>query len=64
MTAATAVLGPGLRMNDLRGRFIETDYCEKTVVTWHPSAILRSHDGAARDEKMQQLTSDLAMARQ
>ncbi len=61
-TAATSILGPGLKLTDTRGRFIESDYCDRTIVTWHPSAILRSHNAASRAEKMQQLTEDLQLA--
>ena len=62
VTAMTAIMGPGRKLSDTRGRFVETDYCNRTLVTWHPSAILRSHNESAREEKMQQLILDLSVA--
>ncbi len=61
-TAATAILGPGLKLTDTRGLFIESDHCQKTLLTWHPSAILRSHDNSIRERKMQELIDDLKLA--
>ena len=61
-TASTAVLGPGFRVSKERGKIIESDYCDRTIATWHPSAILRTVDVAAKQQKMEQLIRDLKVA--
>ncbi len=60
-TAANAIVGPDTKLTAVRGQFIETEYCRKSIVTWHPAAILRSHSESARQEKMQQLSDDLKL---
>ncbi len=51
-TAAQAVLGRSIRLEDVRGQFFETAYAAKTFVTTHPAALLRTTDPEvrARDE--------------
>jgi DNA polymerase len=61
-TAAKAILGPSLKLTDIRGRILESDYCERTIATWHPSAILRSHEIGAGQKKMRELERDLKLA--
>ena len=61
-TAAKAILGPGNKISAVRGRLLVTDYCEKTIVTWHPAAILRSPLEGQRQEKMRELIKDLGLA--
>ena len=61
-TASTAVLGPGFRVSKERGNVFESDYCDRTIATWHPSAILRTVDSAAKQQKMDQLICDLKVA--
>ncbi|MDB4767060.1 UdgX family uracil-DNA binding protein [bacterium] len=61
-TASNAVIGPGFRVSKQRGNIIESDYSDNTIATWHPSAILRTVDVAAKQQKMEQLICDLKVA--
>ncbi len=61
-TSARAILGPGNKISEVRGRLLPTDYCAKTIVTWHPAAILRSPRESHRQERMRELVKDLALA--
>ena len=63
-TAGKSVIGPGWKISEIRGRFVDSDYSRKTLVTWHPSAILRSLNDSAREQKMKQLIEDLKLAAQ
>ncbi|QEG24959.1 UdgX family uracil-DNA binding protein [Mariniblastus fucicola] len=62
-TAMNAIMGPGRKLGDTRGRWIETDHSQRTIATWHPSAILRSYDADSKSQKFQQLVDDLKFAR-
>ena len=62
-TAASAIIGPEFRITKGRGRAVATDYCEDTIATWHPSAILRTPDQENKTQKFQQLVSDLVLGR-
>jgi DNA polymerase len=60
-TAARALLGPQARVMTLRGRVLEgLPWAPRVVVTVHPSAVLRSNDGAYFD----MLVGDLRLAAQ
>jgi uracil-DNA glycosylase family protein len=61
-TAAAAVLGPKVRVLRDRGTFIPSPYCERTLVTVHPSAILRAPDEATRRADYRRFVADLALA--
>ncbi|MDA7858801.1 UdgX family uracil-DNA binding protein [Mariniblastus sp.] len=61
-TAARAIVGPGHKISEIRGHLIETDYCPRTIVTWHPAAILRSPSEDHRLQKMRELIKDLSLA--
>lgn len=63
VTSAKAVFGPGIKLTDQRGRVCISDYCQQTFVTWHPSAILRASNTAARESKMRELIEDLELAK-
>lgn len=41
-TAAHSLIGPGFSVTRQRGQFVRSDWCEHTLATYHPSAILRS----------------------
>lgn len=61
-TAAQALLGREARVTALRGRVLEPEGLElRTVVTFHPSAILRA--GERRREMRAGLAADLVVAR-
>lgn len=57
--AARSVVGKKVTLKELRGRFFETDLSAKTLVTMHPSAILRSPDEESRHQKYDDLVADL-----
>ncbi len=62
-TAAKAIISPNFRITTSRGTIVESDYCPQTIATWHPSAILRTPDSTQRQTKMNQLISDLSLAK-
>ena len=63
-TAATAVLGRLPKISEERGKIIYgSPYAEKIIISWHPSAILRSTDPSESQERAQQLSSDLGLAK-
>lgn len=59
-TAARSVLGRAVRIGAERGRVLAGD--PPTLVTTHPSALLRIDDAAARDAALAQLVDDLRTA--
>ncbi|GAB5405738.1 MAG: UdgX family uracil-DNA binding protein [Aureliella sp.] len=61
-TAAQALLGRDFRLTKSRGKISSTDWCSKTIATWHPSAILRMQYPNRRSEMLSQLTTDLTLA--
>ena len=60
--AAQSLLGPTFRITTGRGRVITAEDGGLTVATYHPSAILRAPDRAARDEMYRLLVDDLRLA--
>jgi DNA polymerase len=62
-TAAQSLIGPSFRITRSRGEILQTKWCEKTLATWHPSAILRVPDDAAREQMRAQMIEDLRRAR-
>ena len=63
-TAAAAACGPTVRVSRDRGRLMASSLAERTLVTVHPSAILRAPDDAARRAELAQLVADLHVAAQ
>ncbi len=61
-TAAQSLLGRQVRVLRDRGRVMKSDYCESTLVTVHPSSLLRAPDEAARERGYQEFVSDLRLA--
>ena len=61
-TAAQALVGRDFRIGERRGEVIETDWCPQTIVTYHPSAILRVPNDEQRDSMRSALIADLAKA--
>lgn len=62
-TAAQAVLGQHVQVNALRGQRVHTSRAPFCVVTFHPSAVLRSEDGPATYAALvEDLRAALAMA--
>ena len=62
-TSANAIITPGFKITKQRGQWYPTDYCDRTIASWHPSAILRSVDQASSEQKFQQLVTDLELAK-
>lgn len=63
-TAAQSLLGRTFRITQQRGQFLATDWCDLTMATYHPSAVLRASDEEHRNEIRGHLVTDLqAVAR-
>jgi DNA polymerase len=58
-TAAQALLGPTVRITKDRGHPRESQWAPWTMVTVHPSALLRAPDEDMRDKMMGEFTEDL-----
>jgi DNA polymerase len=58
-TAAQALLGSQFRMTKHRGEFLVSPWSELTLVTHHPSAILRTPEKQDRVRKRGELIDDL-----
>lgn len=63
-TAAAAVFGKAVTITSLRGRVVESPLAERTVVTVHPSSILRAPTEAVREAAYQAFVADLRFAKQ
>jgi DNA polymerase len=61
-TAAQAVLGPAFRVTKERGKVVDSPFGVAAVATWHPSAVLRAPDSAARERMFGELVLDLQTA--
>jgi DNA polymerase len=61
-TAAQALLGSQFRMTQHRGEFLASAWSKLTLVTHHPSAILRAPDKQDRVRKRGELIDDLHLA--
>ncbi|QRO00161.1 UdgX family uracil-DNA binding protein [Archangium violaceum] len=61
-TAAQAFLGPGFRINLSRGQVFETPWAPAWMATFHPSALLRMPDDAARARARAHFEEDLRKA--
>ncbi|MBN8624673.1 MAG: UdgX family uracil-DNA binding protein, partial [Planctomycetes bacterium] len=61
-TAAQAVLGRSSGRAQQRGVWQTSKYCERTLVTWHPAAILRAPDEIAAARMQHELIEHLLMA--
>ena len=58
-TAAQSVLGSQIRVLRDRGKVMPSEFCEETLVTIHPSALLRAPDEAAREKNYGDFVADL-----
>lgn len=59
-TAAQALLGRDFRITRQRGQIVKSEWCDRTVATWHPAAILRMPDEVRRRQMTEDLILDLA----
>jgi DNA polymerase len=62
-TAATSLISPAFRISLERGAVWKTDYCERTIATYHPSAILRAASPEAAAEIRAAIIKDLTTAK-
>lgn len=62
-TAAQALVGPGVRVTRDHGVPLLSPLAPSVVATIHPSAVLRSRDGAARQVAFDGLVADLRVVR-
>jgi DNA polymerase len=60
-TAARALLGDQFRITKDRGRFASTRWAQKTIATYHPSAVLRGETEAQQAELYAMLIADLRL---
>jgi DNA polymerase len=62
-SAAKALLGSAFRVTRDRGKFVESPLAPRVFATFHPSAILRAPDLAAREQGYSALVKDLKLIR-
>ena len=60
-TAAQSLLGPGFKVTQMRGQFVEWPYKPLAIATVHPSSILRGSP-ESREVAFQGLVADLKIA--
>jgi DNA polymerase len=58
-TAAQTVFGPSARVLRDRGQIRPSELCDKTVITVHPSSLLRAPDEASRERNYAEFVADL-----
>ncbi|MFG0264089.1 MAG: UdgX family uracil-DNA binding protein [Rhodopirellula sp. JB055] len=61
-TPSQALLGRDFRITRSRGKLLQTEWCERTLATWHPAAVLRMPDESRRSQMQEQLIGDLQLA--
>ena len=60
-TAAKAICGNEFLITQQRGRFLRSRYCERTLATFHPSAVLRAESEPRQHELYSSLVLDLSL---
>jgi uracil-DNA glycosylase len=60
-TAGRAVFGRTIKVLSERGQLKETPWCPRTLITVHPSSLLRMPDEAARHAALAQFIADLRL---
>jgi uracil-DNA glycosylase len=60
-TAGRAVFGRTIKVLSERGKLQETPWCPRTLITVHPSSLLRMPDEAARHAALAQFIADLRL---
>ena len=59
-TAARSLLGAEFRLTRRRGEILEsTSWAPRVMATWHPSAVLRIPDEAAKEQARRELVADM-----
>jgi len=62
VTAAQAVLGRDTRQLRTRGEAFASEWCERTIIKWHPSAILGARSVEESERMRSELTAHLKFA--
>ena len=62
-TAAQSVFAHVVRLNQMRGRFLETPWAPLVLVTVHPSAILRHPERAQQEAEYRRFVQELTLVR-
>jgi uracil-DNA glycosylase len=57
--AAQSLLGRKFKVTKERGKFVPSEWAERTIATFHPSALLRAPDHDARAEMTRLFVTDL-----
>ena len=60
-TAAQALLGRDFRITKSRGQIVQSEWCDRTVATWHPAAVLRNPDENRREAMIAEMVADLSL---
>jgi DNA polymerase len=61
-TAVRSIFRRQLPILENRGRWMSSPFCAKTLVTVHPSSVLRASDPAERNKGYEEFVADLAKA--
>jgi DNA polymerase len=61
-TASQALLGHAFRITTQRGKKLDSSWAPCVIATWHPSAVLRAPDEAARHKLRNELFRDVKLA--
>lgn len=62
VTAAQAILGRDTRVLRERGTSFASDVCERTIITWHPAAVLRARGDDERSRLRREFEEHVALA--
>ncbi len=63
-TAAKTVFGHQFRLTEQRGQVLGSTFAERTIATFHPSAVLRAEVNRVQEDIFGMLVRDLSMARE
>jgi DNA polymerase len=63
-TAAQAVMGRAIGIMKVRGQFLESEHSSKTLITVHPSALLRIPDHEEKQREFAHFVRDLKRAKE
>lgn len=63
-TATQVVAGRDRKLTHDRGQVLATRHCERTILSWHPSSILRAMSPAEAEQRRAELVADLRLALQ
>lgn len=62
-TSSQALFGLDFRITKDRGKVLPTEWCPRTIATWHPAAILRMPVPGKRQQMLDQFVEDLHAAK-